>query len=794
MKPVIAQRFWTVVLRLCRPPPETASVAARPPLDAGRGASDSAGRRRRRAFRHRISIAFALAVLIGTVWHWIPEPSEWLAPRPATTVLIDRTGRPLRIVLAEDGQDCRWVPYDEMGPWIGPALIAAEDGRFFSHPGVDLLAIGRAVIQNLARGRVVSGASTISTQVVRLAQPRPRTYATKLIEALMALKMERRLSKERILEEYLNRAPFGGFFVGVQAAARRYFGKDARELSLGEAALLAGLPQSPARYRPDRHLDRALWRRDYVLDRMARRGWITEAQRTAALAQPLVIEQRNYPLRAPHFAERARALTPPNGIGHTVRTSLDPTLQRLAEDALRRRVAALRDDGVRGGAVVVIEVATGAVRAMVGSPDPDDRTAAGQVNAALAPRSAGSTLKPLLYAIAFDEGRLTPLTVLPDVPRQYPDYSPANFDGEFRGLVTARAALLDSLNIPALDLAREFGLERFHQRLRAFGLTTLTRPSASYGLGLALGNGEVTLLELANAYAALARGGEARPVGWFEDEPPARAAQVVSAEAAWLVSDILSDPERSAPAAVPAASARLPSVAWKTGTSSGFRDAWTIAWNPEYVIGVWLGNPDGAASPALVGGSAAAPAAWDLFRALYPHGDAPEFVRPPGIRAGEVCAISGRPPGPHCPTTTRDFLITGVTRHRGCEVHVCRSLAEGPSVAEVWPEDVAAFLQHSRRAIPSAVGAGEPNAPPIIVSPKPGSPYRRWSPDGSHEHRLPLIAQARGQERLWWFADGAQIGSARPGEPVWWPPTPGRHRIVCSDAAGRRTAVEIVIE
>ncbi len=738
--------------------------------------------------------ALALIAMLFAIWKQVPEPSEWLCRRPTTTVLTDRRGQPLRVVLAEDGQDCRWLPYSEMGPWLGPALIAAEDGRFYSHPGVDPLAIGRALLQNLARGRVVSGASTISTQVVRLAQLRARTYRTKLIEALMALKMERRLSKERILEEYLNRAPFGGFFVGAQAAARRYFGKDARELTLGEAALLAGLPQSPARYRPDRNLDRARRRREYVLRRMVRCGFITEAQHAEALAQPLAIQQRNYPLIAPHFAERARSNAPPEAPGSTIRTTLDPAVQRLAEDALRRRVAALRPDGVRGGAVVVLEVASGAVRALVGSPDPDDRRAAGQVNAALAPRSAGSTLKPLLFAQAFDEGRLTPGTVLADVPRLYPDYAPENFDGEFRGRVTARSALLDSLNIPALDLAREIGVERFHQRLRAFGFSTLTRSSASYGLGLALGNGEVTLLDLTNAYAAIARGGEFRPAIWFEDEQPALATAVVSAEAAWLVSDILSDPERTPPSAVPSSAARLPSVAWKTGTSSGFRDAWTVAWNPEYVVGVWMGNPDGAASPALVGGEAAAPTAWEIFRMLYPRGDAPAFARPPGLHRCEVCAVSGRAAGPQCPTVAADWSIAGATRHQPCRVHIRQ--ADGPRTAtdEQWPEDIAAFLDRGRVRRSAATASTEIPSPPNIVSPKPGSPYRRWLPGNGAEQSLPLIAEARGAERLWWFADGEALGSARPGEPVWWPAPPGRHRLVCSDAAGVRAQIEIVVE
>lgn len=754
--------------------------------------TDSRRARRLRVFRRgAVAMAASVATAIA-IWRQVPAPETWLRPRPSTTILADRRGEPLRILLADDGQDCRPIPLGETGPWIGPAIVAAEDGRFYSHPGVDPLAVGRATIQNLASGRVVSGASTISTQVVRLAQPRPRTLRSKIIEALLALKMERSLSKQQILEEYLNRAPFGGLTVGVQAAAQRYFGKDARDLTLGEAALLAGLPQSPSRLRPDRYLDRALRRRDYVLRRMVARGFITEEQRAAALAQPMVVQRRPYPLRAPHFAEAARARLPREAAGSLARTTLDPDLQRLAEDALRRRIAALRADGVRGGAVVVLEVATGAVRAMVGSPDARDARAAGRVNAALAARSAGSTLKPFLFALAFDEGRLTPETVLSDVPRQYPNYEPANFDGQFRGLVSARRALLDSLNIPALDLVSEIGVDRFHETLRRLGLTTLNRPSATYGLGLALGNGEVTLLDLANGYAALARGGEARPPVWFESESPEPSAAVFSAEAAWLVSDILSDPERAAPLPIPLGNVRLPSLAWKTGTSTGFRDAWTIAWNPEYVIGVWVGNPAGAPSPALVGGEAAAPVAWEIFRMLYPRGDGPEFARPPGLRRCEVCAVSGRAPGPHCRVHRPDWAIEGVTRHQPCIVHR-RPAADEDAPREEWPADVARFLA-AGGAPRTATPPQETAAPLRIISPRDGAPYRRWSPTAGQEWRLPLIAETQGAERLWWFADTALVGSAQPGEPVWWSAPPGRHRLVCSDGSGRRVHVEIVVE
>lgn len=750
-----------------------------------------AGRPRAAVFRRIIIGACLGGALLAVAWQCVPPPERWLAPAPATTVIADRDGRPLRVLLAEDGLDRRPIPLSEMGPWIGPAIIAAEDGRFYRHPGVDLLAIGRAFFQNISRGRVFSGASTLSTQVVRLVQPRRRTYAAKAIEALMALKMERALSKDRILEEYLNRAPFGGLCVGVQAAARRYFGCDARDLTLGEAALLAGLPQSPARLRPDRHLDRALRRRDYVLERMARRGFITEEQRAAALAQPIAIERRRYPLEAPHFAEAARAALPRARPGGLWRTTLDSELQRRTEDALRRQVAALAGDGVRGGAAVVIEAETGAVRALVGSPD-FTRAPDGLVDATRARRSAGSTLKPLLFALAFDEGRLTPKTVLADVPRVYPDYAPENFDGAFRGLVTARDALLDSLNMPALDLAREIGVARFHRVLLEFGLRTLDRPTASYGLGLALGNGEVTLLDLAGAYATLARGGVTRPLRWFEQNtPPSDGAAVVSEAAAWLVADILGDPERAAPNRGPASEVRAPRMAWKTGTSSGFRDAWTVAWNPEYVVAVWLGNPDGSASPALVGGTAAAPVAVDILSGLYPTGEGPWFARPAEIEEREVCAVSGRACGEHCGARALDWAIAGVSRREVCPVHR-RVMRDGEeTIAEQWPDEIAAFLARMKADTAARFVAARA---PRIVSPRPGAAYRRWTLAGNDQPGLPLIAEAHADERVWWFVDGQLLGASRAGDPLWWSAGPGRHRLVCADAAGRRSGIEIVVE
>ncbi|MCF7838694.1 MAG: penicillin-binding protein 1C, partial [Candidatus Marinimicrobia bacterium] len=587
------------------------------------------GRMLRGGWRRRGIVALATGGLLAAAgWGALrgaPFPAARLAQYPAAVVLTDRRGEPLRVRLGVNDLDCRPSYVPAPGHWIVRALIAAEDQRFWSHPGLDGLALLRAVRQNVSAGRRISGASTLSTQVIRLVQPRRRTLAAKVIEAFRALQMEQRYSKLDILAQYLNRAPFGGNIVGIEAAAWRYFGKQAADLSLAEAALLAGLPQAPSRLRPDRHPAAARARQAYVLERMQAGGEISAGEARLALAQPLAIRQAHYPFRAPHFTDWAGV---PPGLppGAPAVTTLDSDWQRLAEEVLERRLAGR---AITGGAIVLLDVRTGAVRALAGSPDyaaPDG----GQYNAALAARGAGSTLKPFVYALALDQGRLSPHSMLRDVPRHYRDYDPTNFDPVFRGVVSVREALVLSLNLPAIEAQDRVGQPRFLQLLRRLGLTTLSRPADHYGTGLVLGNGEVRLLDLVNAYACLARGGAYLPVRAFEALPPPAPRRLFSPEACWLITEMLSGDERAQDATGHAADVRLPRLAWKTGTSAGRRDAWTVAYNPEVVIGVWVGNLDGARSDWLVGRQAATPMVWDIFRRLYPDNQGPWFARPPG--------------------------------------------------------------------------------------------------------------------------------------------------------------------
>ena len=473
--------------------------------------------RRWRSTYGKVAVVAALTLAAGVYAsvRWAPFPEEKLARKPSSAVLVDRTGVPLRVRLATGDLDARPGYVPEAGRWIDLAIVAAEDQRFWQHAGVDVQALTRAFLQNLIAGRRVSGASTLSMQVIRLMEPRPRTLSAKIIEAFRALQLERRHSKTEILAQYLDRAPFGGNVVGIEAAAQRYFAKSATQLSLAEAALLAGLPQSPSRLRPERHFDRAKKRQAYVLQRMVACGFITAEEHTAACAQALAVRPAIlYPFRAPHFCDWVGV---PDRLGAdaTVLTTLDPALQQIAEDVLARHARNITADS---GAIVILDAKTSAVRALAGSPDFRARPA-GQVNGALAARAAGSTLKPFAFALAFDRGLVTPGTILTDKPRQFRDYVPQNFSREFRGRVGVRDALVQSLNLPAIEIEQRVGQERFYALLKKLGLGTISRPPEHYGLGLVLGNAEVRLLDLANAYACLARGGDWLPVRVIETAP-----------------------------------------------------------------------------------------------------------------------------------------------------------------------------------------------------------------------------------------------------------------------------------
>lgn len=579
----------------------------------------------------------------------VPLPSALFAPAPPPLVLQDRSGQPLRLLRDEAGFVSQGVPLAEVPQSLIDATLAAEDKRFWRHPGIDWRATLRAGFDFVRHRRVVSGASTITQQLLKLADARPRTIPTKLLEAARALHLERVWSKEEILAAYLNRIDYGNFNRGCAAAAEFYFAKPLRLLSVAEAALLAGLPQGPSRLNPHTHREAALARQRWVLERMQANGWLAEAELQRALAEPLQFAPPGRAFRAPHFVdflvqqEQAQPTLPGSG---AARTTLDLEVQEVAEETLRRQLALVGDRGAHEGAVVVLDNPSGGVLAMVGSPDYFSPHA-GQVNGAWATRSAGSTLKPFTYLLAFEQSA-TPASLVADVPTAFPTatgiFTPLNYDRRFHGPTRYRTALANSLNVPAVRVLESIGGAGILQdRLRACGLTTLTASPEHYGLGLTIGNAEVRLLELVNAYACLARLGEHRPWRLTAHEQGLAPTQLFPAEAAWLIADILDD-DRARLLAFGADSPlrfAFP-VACKTGTSSDFRDNWALGYTPEFTVGVWVGNFDGTPMRKVSGISGAAPVLHAVMVWLHERRGTTWFDRPTTIVGARIHPVTGR--------------------------------------------------------------------------------------------------------------------------------------------------------
>lgn len=543
-------------------------------------------------------IAFALA------WHLCPFPDERLQQWSASPAVLDAKGRRMFSVVGPDEQWRYPVDLADVSPWLIKATIAVEDERFYHHPGVDLAAVLRAAAQNLLAGRIVSGASTVDMQLCRMMDSRPRTYAAKVVEAFRALQLNRLMSKKEILETYLNIAPYGGNLRGVEAASQKYFNKLAKDLSLAEAALVAGLPQSPSRYRPDRHFSTALGRQGVVLRRMLKRNMITAEQFSQAESSPVNICKSPRLQWANHASALALSRRPAGG-QTTIDLDIQEQVERLAGEHLERLPAGTEL------AVVVIDVANSAIVAMQGSGDPSDPID-GQVNGALAKRSPGSALKPFIYAAAFEMGRLNGESIVYDVPISRGGWTPSNFDGTHAEEINVAEALRRSLNVPALLVAEGIGLAHCCGVLEAVGVNLPANAQKRGGLGLAVGGVEVALLDLTNAYATLARHGIRRQPRLFIDES-SDGVRALKPEVCASISDILSSKRRQ-PAAVESQSTNdLPWFMWKTGTSSSRRDAWAVGHNYRYAIGVWIGRFRGTGRLEYVGADAAEPLLCRLF-------------------------------------------------------------------------------------------------------------------------------------------------------------------------------------
>ena len=704
-----------------------------------------------------------------------------------------------RVVVAEDGTPL-WRFADAEGVWRYPvtpeqvapaylqALLSYEDRWFYQHPGVNPLALGRAAWQNLSGGRVVSGGSTLSMQVARLLDPHSRSLSGKLKQLWRTLQLEWHLSKAEILTLYLNRAPFGGTLQGVAAASWAYLGKPPSQLTHAEAALFAVLPQAPSRLRPDRHPHAAQAARDKVLRRLAQFQVWTPTQLREALEEPVLLAPRREPSLAPLLARRLNTPHSPA----LIRTTLDAALQRRLEDLLLGWRARLPER--TSAAILVVEHETMAVRAYLGSVDINDPRRFGHVDMISAQRSPGSTLKPFLYGMALDAGLIHSESLLQDVPRRYGDYRPGNFAAGFSGPVAASAALATSLNLPAVQLLEAYGPKRFAGELRSAGVPLALPALAEPNLALILGGAGSRLEDLVGGYRALAHGGKSARLR-LQPQDLLVERRLLSPGSAWIIRRILSGQAR--PDRDPRAHLlQRPSLAWKTGTSYGFRDAWAIGVGPRYLIGIWIGRPDGTPVPGQFGLASAAPLMLQVHDLLVNRDrqrglPLPVEEVPANVGVAAICWPLGQPlakDDPNCRRQRFAWTLDGTTpptlqaldqplglglqqniwvNAQGLQVGAACAGAHARSVT-LWPAPLEPWLPRRERRS-ARLPASDPACPPAlpaavaplsIVGVREGDNLRR--PAASREALQLKLSALGGSGRRWWFLNGQPLTDTAP--------------------------------
>jgi 1A family penicillin-binding protein len=813
-----------------------------------------------------------VALLAGALYTWLiadlPSPQE-LQSRASvpSTKIYDRHGRLLYEIIGSHAGKHTPLPLDEIPLYLRQATIATEDASFYTNPGVDAKAILRAIMINLQGGEVLSGGSTITQQLARnvLLPPEERTQRTltrKLRETILAWHLARSYSKDEILALYLDETYYGNLAYGVEAAAQAYFGKSAAELDLAECALLAGLPQSPALYNPLIDPETAKERQAVVLDLMVKHGYIDEAQARLAKEEQLHFASMPFPIRAPHFVMHVRRLledelglaTLEQG-GLQIYTALDLDMQDTARWIVRRRLTQLSerrgglpDRNVRNAALVALDPWTGEILAMLGSPDYFNPRIDGAVNVTLATRQPGSSIKPITYAAAFDPRRAdpyTPATMVNDVrtafvTKEGDPYVPINYDHLYRGPVLLRQALASSFNLVAVKVLDHVGLEDMTALARRLGITTLD-DSERFGLALTLGGGEVRLLELTAAYAAFANGGhKVEPVAILRVEDsqgnvlrewqPETGERVLDERAAYLMTDILSDDTARISGFGEGSVLKLsrPSAA-KTGTTTDWRDNWTIGYTPELVVGVWAGNADNEPMRHVSGVAGAAPIWHDFMGEVLKGRPVQEFAEPEGLVRVEVCSLSGKLPSPHCPHRKTELFIAGTepreycTMHRPVRIDVSTGmLATEGCLSEQVVEKVYTFLP--AEAVEWGRKQGVPQPPTeycslhgkleadtrytiqgdqspisiVMTSPDPFSVFRLSPALPLDDQRIEVaarLAEETAIAELILYVDGEPLATlVTPPYRSMWPLTPGVHAFHAEgyDATGRRLASEPV--
>ncbi len=774
--------------------------------------------------RARVRLAIiACAVCSSLLAVWVrcgPIAPELLNLSESTsTVVVDRRGVPLYEALSGDGTRSVQLAAGALPRALAAATVAAEDRRFWSHPGVDVFALARAARRNIRMLQIVEGGSTITQQVAKLllarqSPGRPRGVIDKMRETVLALRLEHRYAKPEILTLYLNLAGYGNQIVGAGRASRAYFGREASLLTPAQAALLAGLTQRPSSFNPHRRFDAALARQRVILNRLDGAGLLTPAEVREAREERLALTTAATPFLAPHFVEMVlSSLDGPRPA--RIETTIDAGLQADIAGIIASHRAALSRHGAANVAVLVLDNARGEWLAWEGSGDYAGDTRGGRINGPLVPRQPGSALKPFTYALAFEEG-LTPASVLPDVPSHFPTadagvlYTPRNYDGRYRGPLLARRALAGSENVPAVALASQVGVPRLLRFLTRAGFSSFGQNATFYGLGMTLGNAEVRLDELVAAYAAFARGGRWLQPTWYPTRAAASAAErpLVSPRTAFWITDILSDARAREYIFGRGGHLEFPfPVAVKTGTSQAYHDNWTLGYTQDVTVGVWVGNFDRTPLRDSTGVTGAAPIFHAVMLAASAHGAAEGaavdertiVARPDGLVERQVCALSGMAASEWCPSRQREWLPAG--GHEPCTWH-------GPAAADRgvdWPAEYRPWaaqqglLAVTRPRVAAAaeltcVFPGPAEEPAIaIANPPSGATYSIDPTLRAEFQAVPLRAATRRKTPVEWRINDRSLGSTSSDMPLMWPLRPGTHHIVARDLQGHTAESTIVV-
>ncbi|WP_294630449.1 penicillin-binding protein 1C [uncultured Bacteroides sp.] len=774
---------------------------------------------RRFSLRKRV-VATATALLLIGYMCCLPRQ---LFRVPYSTVVTDRNGELLGARISSDGQ-WRFPPRTTTPEKIGQCLIAFEDRHFHHHWGVNPLSTARALCQNLKHKRVVSGGSTLTMQTIRLARNKPRTFGEKVIEMIWATRLEFRASKEEILSMYISHAPFGGNVVGLDAAAWRYFGHSAEELSWAESAVLAVLPNAPAMIHLSKGRQALLAKRNRLLKQLLERKTIDLSTYELAVSEPLPDEPHPLPQTASHLVSRFYK----ERNGQHTRSTVDQGMQTHIEEVAERWSNEFNRSDIRNLAVLVIDIRSNQVMAYCGNVHFGGQQSGSQVDVIQAPRSTGSIIKPFLYYAMLEEGSLLPDMLLPDIPVNINGFTPQNFNRQYEGAVPASEALARSLNIPAVTMLQRYGVPKFHRFLRQTGFKTVTRPSSHYGLSLILGGAEATLWDVTNAYAQMARAllpdlpssrlneQEARmaeaehETKEKETSPPAYA---WDKGAAWQTLHALKEvnrPEEIDWKSIPS----MQTVAWKTGTSYGFRDAWAVGVTPRYAVGVWVGNATGEGKPGLVGAQTAGPVLFDIFNYLPASA---WFERPTGVFVEtEVCRQSGHLKGRFCEETDSVLILPAGLHTDACPYHHLITLSADerhrvyencantePTFQKPWftlpPVWEWYYKQHHPEYTPLPpfkAGCGEDAFQPMqFIYPSANARIRLTKQlDGSKGFLTVELAHTAPHATVFWHLDDTYLTQTEDFHKISLQPAPGRHHLTAVDREGNTVSTTFFIE